>query len=97
MSSKASPMIALHQGLMTGIAREAARALDRQVADPVCRQAAWMIMNAGYGLSYQEIAAAAGVSKQAVGEAMTRMADRCDNRQFERRLMQIANTFGVGL
>lgn len=90
-------MSSVHGGLMTGIAREAARALDKPVMDPVCRQAAWMIMNAGFGLSYQEIAAAAGVTKQAVGEAMTRMADKCEDRVFERRLMQIANTFGVGL
>jgi hypothetical protein len=85
------------QGLLIGIARETARVLEVPASDAQCRHAAWMIANAGFGLSYEEIGAAQTVSKQAVADALARMADRCETRSYERKIVAIAETFGVSL
>lgn len=87
----------LVQGLLTGIAREAARVLDVPVSSAQCRHAAWLIGNAGFGLSYAEIGAASSVTKQAVQDAISAMADRCEVRAYERRIIQVADAFGVTL
>lgn len=91
----ASPDIV--RGLLTGIAREAARGFETTLADGRCRDSAWFIANAGFGLTYQDIGAAAGVSKQAVGQAVSKIVDCCEQRAFERKLMAVAAAFGVNL
>lgn len=88
---------AVVQGLLIGIARETARVLGVPVSDTQCRHAAWYIANSGFGLSYEEIGAAQTVSKQAVGDAVARVADRCEDRRYERRIIQVAEVFGVSL
>ena len=84
-------------GLITGLSREVARQIDLPVSVPLCRHAAWDIANGGYGLSYEQIGAASRVSKQAVGEACQRVADKCDDRRLERKIQAVADVFGVSL
>lgn len=84
-------------GLLTGIAREIARVLDRPVADSLCRHGAWYIANGGFGLSFEQIGRATGVSKQAVSDACARFADKCEDRALERKIIAVADTFGVSL
>jgi hypothetical protein len=87
----------IHAGLIIGLSREMARRLDRPVGDSVCRHAAWYIANGGFGLSLEQIGEAANVSKQAVSEGCARIADKCDDRQLERIIIAVADTFGVSL
>jgi predicted DNA-binding protein YlxM (UPF0122 family) len=48
-------------------------------------------------LSLEQIGEAANVSKQAVSEGCARIADKCDDRQLERIIIAVADTFGVSL
>jgi hypothetical protein len=88
---------ALVKAALTGISRELARETGRSTNDSVVRHASWFIAHGGFGLSYPQVAAAAGVTKQAVAEAIAATADRCDDRAFERTVVKVANTFGVSL
>jgi type IV secretory pathway TrbD component len=85
------------RGLLTGLRREVARETGIAASKAVCGHVAWYIANGGFGLSYCQIGAAAGVTKQSVAEAIARIADRCDDRAFERQVLAVAGIFEVTL
>ena len=83
--------------LVTGLARELARELDLPVKDTACRHGAWFIAVGGFGLTCEQVGRAEDISKQAVSEANARTADRCEDRAYERKIIKVAETFGVSL
>lgn len=88
---------AIIEGLLTGIAREVARVTETKSGDAAVRHAAWYIAVGGFGLTYEQIGQAQNVTKQAVGDAIKKVSDRCDDRAYERNLLTVAFTFGVQL
>lgn len=85
-------------GLLTGLARELARELDLPAKASNCRHGAWYIGIGGFGLTCQQIGnAEGGITKQAVSDACARFADKCEDRAFERKILKVAETFGVSL